>query len=297
MLPGNLTSLARVKRILGISDTSADAVLADLIFAQSRRFLQDIGRKITYQDVTETLDGSDPAFRVRRVMTPWFAGGYSGGPAGIGARGWAINLSEWPVLSVSSVTVDGGDSTGALTPIPQATNIGQPTQTDGWALKDSYRIELVGQTYAFTWGVQNVVIVYKVGFTVTDEAQTIPTAGPYTLTSVEAFYSDIGVKFADGGAALTVVTTNPAQGEYSVDSDGTYTFNSADTGKGVLISYAYIPGEVEQAVKEMVAWKYAEKDRFGQRQKSIDGGTVTFMVDDVPPYAASVIQRYARVQV
>jgi hypothetical protein len=58
-----------------------------------------------------------------------------------------------------------------------------------------------------------------------------------------------------------------------------------------------VPGEVEQAVKEMVAWKYTEKDRFGQRSKAIDAGTVTFMVDDLPPYAVGVIAQYQRVHV
>jgi hypothetical protein len=233
MLTGNLTSLARVKRLLRISDTSSDAVLADLISAQSRRFLQEIDRKITYQTVTETLDGSDMAIRMQQVLSPWLAGAFSGGPASVGSRGWAFNLKDWPVASITSVTVDGGDSTGALTPIPQATNIGQATQTDGWVLKENYRLELVGQTYAFTQGLQNIVVVYKVGHVVTDEAQTIPAnPGPYTVVPVEAFYVDIGVKYASNGTALTKVASAPAVGQYSVDSDGTYTFAAADQGSG-----------------------------------------------------------------
>lgn len=59
-----------------------------------------------------------------------------------------------------------------------------------------------------------------------------PNAGTYT--------EDLGVIDAGTGLPMKRVASAPATGEYSVTvATGVYTFASADTGKAILISYAY----------------------------------------------------------
>jgi hypothetical protein len=71
------------------------------------------------------------------------------------------------------------------------------------------------------------------------EAWAIP-ATPYeaTVTNAATFVDDAGVTYAATGLPLTLVASSPMQGQYAV-ADGVYTFSSADSGKGVLISYTY----------------------------------------------------------
>lgn len=76
-----------------------------------------------------------------------------------------------------------------------------------------------------------------------DSAGTIPTT-PFQLTMAPpnsgTFVADLGVMFAATGVQLTRVASAPAVNQYSVNvGTGVYTFNSADTGKAVLISYEY----------------------------------------------------------
>lgn len=72
------------------------------------------------------------------------------------------------------------------------------------------------------------------------EGATIPaTPGPYTVTVAHsaAFSSD--VKVMDGVTQMTKVASAPAAGQYSVAA-GVYTFNAADQGKAITITYKYL---------------------------------------------------------
>ena len=77
----------------------------------------------------------------------------------------------------------------------------------------------------------------------TTAATAIPTT-PYQITptvpSSGTWNGDCGVVNAATGEPLTLVTSGPTAGQYSV-SAGVYTFSSADNGSGisVKISYAY----------------------------------------------------------
>jgi hypothetical protein len=81
-----------------------------------------------------------------------------------------------------------------------------------------------------------------------DEAWTIP-ASPFQVTVNQAanFVNDSrgdqGVRYTSGakaGQPLTKVTSGPVAGQYSVNTaTGVYTFASADTGAGVIISYMF----------------------------------------------------------
>jgi hypothetical protein len=215
----DLTSLVNVKLWLGIanSDTSSDAILSRLISTESAAFVLAIGRNILSQAYVETIDGSDPRIRRGTGYTPWGGGVFPGG-GGYASRGWAVDLENWPVISVTSVVVNGET-------IPAGSNPGQSTQVDGWMLVDSYRIELLGATYSFSGGIQNVAISYNAG-------------------------------------------------------------------------YSAVPADIDQAICELVAYRYQERNHVGQRSKTgVAGESIVFTTDVVPPSVQAVIDSYRRVNI
>lgn len=77
----------------------------------------------------------------------------------------------------------------------------------------------------------------------TTELHIIPTVGaPHVLVdNSSSYFDDNGVTYAVSGLPLTLVATNPQQGQYAIDlSIGLYEFSPADAGKTINISYAYI---------------------------------------------------------
>ena len=73
-----------------------------------------------------------------------------------------------------------------------------------------------------------------------NEAGAVPATSPYSYSSANAasFDADLGVVYASSGLALTKVASAPAIGQYSVTA-GVYSFNSADAGRALLLSYSY----------------------------------------------------------
>jgi len=277
-MAGELTTLEKAKKHLRIEtgDTSADDALAELVTSQSRLFKSKVNRDLLYRKYVETRDGN-------------------GKPG--------IDTWQYPLQSVDSVVIDG-----STVPVAPALVAGQNVQY-GY-VRSADRIEIRrGETtdsypkFCFTRGQSNVVLTYWAGFLLVDEAATIPGTSPYQVQSQEAFVGDPGnpavpgVKFSPSGTALTKVASSPAAGQYSVDSSGLYTFHSADAGKDILLTYAYIPADIVQAVNEMIAWRYHEADRLGQRSKSISGEFVWFDNSAVPPSVEAVIDFYKRWQV
>ena len=72
------------------------------------------------------------------------------------------------------------------------------------------------------------------------EAGAVPATSPYNVSVVNAasFVDDEGVTYAATGLPLTKVVSTPSAGQYGV-ADGVYSFNAADEGKAVLITYTY----------------------------------------------------------
>ncbi len=72
------------------------------------------------------------------------------------------------------------------------------------------------------------------------EAAAVPAIAPFAVTAVNSsnFVDDEGALYAATGLPLTKVASAPSAGQYSV-SAGVFTFNAADAGKAVLISYTY----------------------------------------------------------
>lgn len=75
-----------------------------------------------------------------------------------------------------------------------------------------------------------------------DNFQAAIPGTPYQVTvtppSSGTWVTDLGVRYASTGIALTRVASAPSAGQYSVAA-GVYTFAAADTATNVLISYEY----------------------------------------------------------
>ena len=104
----------------------------------------------------------------------------------------------------------------------------------------------------------------KVELVVATSVEATTIAGTYNPINKAAYYQDLGAARVDtysvtandygspGSVTLSgtqptplvQVDGTPAAGQYSVASDGTYTFSGADAGKQVIISYSWlVPGQ------------------------------------------------------
>lgn len=256
----DLTDLATIKKYLNLTSTTSDAVLTSLVSSQSQAFYDLIGRtSLESQDYTEVRDGSGAAF---------------------------MQLLNFPVSAVGSLQIDS-------TIVPAST---------GWN-KRGYQFDSLGKLSLicgiFCVGRKNVVVVYTAGYApiaVTNELQTIPAATPYSLQAAQSNWrADVSVNFFVGGALLTPVLVAPGPGEYFV-VNGNYLFNAADAGKQVLLSYsrAGIPMDVVQAVNEMAALRYRQRDRLDTDSVTAGGTTTTYSKEDYPKDVWRVIEKYKR---
>jgi hypothetical protein len=118
----DLTTIANLKQWLKITDSTNDALLTRLVSASSEFITTWLNRDIFLQAYTGVVDGF---------------GGYK------------KVLENYPVVSVSSVTVDQA-------PIPLSINGGNGYTFNKW------RVALIG--YRFNVGVSNVVIQYTAGY-------------------------------------------------------------------------------------------------------------------------------------
>jgi hypothetical protein len=82
--------------------------------------------------------------------------------------------------------------------------------------------------------------------TVYNEAHAVPASSTYTATVTNVpVVTDLGVVDLSTGRRLTKVASSPAAGQYSlVLSTGVYTFNAAEAGKAIAISYTYAQASV-----------------------------------------------------
>lgn len=73
--------------------------------------------------------------------------------------------------------------------------------------------------------------------TALSESGTV-ASGAYTVAQHASFVADLGVVYAATGLPLVQVASAPAAGQYA-QSGGVYSFNAADNGKGVFVTYTY----------------------------------------------------------
>lgn len=264
MASRDLTTLALVKQMLSVTDTSSDINLGTLISQISSFVYNKTSRGFFLpKTVTELQDGRG---------------------------GTRLLLTNWPVQSLQSLAVDG------VTIPPTTTDTGA-----GWVLEPAtdeppglmQRLDLRG--YSFSRGTRNVRAVYTAGYQITDEsvvaAASVQVDAPYGR-----WRTDVSVLRASDRSGLVRVSSAPSSGQYSISSDGVYTFAAADYGQQMLVSYGYVPYDLEQMVTEWVVERFKYADRVGIRSKSLGGAeTVSFDNSAVPQYVAQVLQTYTRV--
>lgn len=81
---------------------------------------------------------------------------------------------------------------------------------------------------------------------------TVITFGPSVAVANAAhFDTDLGVVYAATNLPLMLVTGSPTVGQYAVTATGEYSFNTADEGLGVLVTYAYTSSTGGQTITVM----------------------------------------------
>lgn len=246
----DLATLAQTKSWLTNAPASADdALLGALITSASGAILSYLQRQPPgiVQAFTDTFDGYGECKKM---------------------------LRRWPVLSVSSLTIDNT----SVTLSAASGGGGYPSgyvlaPWDGMLPGKPQMLELRGWSYCR--GSLNVVASYKAGYQVAAEAQTVPGGGGnITVNQYNGPWSqDGGVTYATGGA-LTLVTGAPATGQYNAAA-GVYTFAAGDAGKAVLVTYSYVPSPLNQACMELVGEAYRYRPRQGQRSHTTPGPQTT----------------------
>lgn len=300
-----LTTLANVKLWLmpagGTPNTTSDALLNQLIARCSAQILAAINRPdLTQTTFTDTFDGVPPSGRMM--------------------------LQNWPVLSVSSVSVNNttippsqvrGSSgwtleswDGSLPGIPQRVGITGYGQRCG--NQPGYSPANIGiapnGTLAATFGswgsgnFQNVAITYTAGYVISGETQTIPNDSTYKVTPNQPqgiWAADSGVTFKSNGVALVPVASNPVTGQYvppqpwAASPTTSYQFAAADAGKQVVLNYSFIPYGLEQGCIEWVGERFRYKDRIGLRSQTIMGQETTSYQLGMPDVVSQFIMPYA----
>ena len=199
-----------------------------------------------------------------------------------GTGSGVLRLHDWPVLSVSAVSI--------LT-------VAVPVSSDGIAYGyqfDDRYLYLFGSI--FPQGLRNVSVSYVSGF-VTSETAFIPAAnGPYTITPSTGGYAsaDRGCVVTATGAAMTLVGSNPAAGQYAF-SDGTYTFAAADTGIQVTMTYDFVPADVEQSCIELIGTELEQRKSLGITSKTLRDESISFEKKGLPDMIAQKLWNYKMV--
>lgn len=236
-----LTDLATARDELSIkaNDTTKDIWLGRAIRQVSAAIASHTKRAFAPEVVQDTFDVDQDAYP---YQTP---GGFA-----------QLQLSRWPVLAVLSVvqTLSLGTTEGLIE--------GRDFRVDpasGQLLRLS-RWTGVGTS----WDAIPVTVQYVAGFgALVEEADAVPTASPYQITPAPPapFSCDVSVSYADG-AALERVVGSPTQGQYRVAA-GSYSFNAADAGAAVAISYAtfVVPDDLIDVALRLVTARYTSRGR------------------------------------
>lgn len=269
--PSDLVDLADLKAWLDVQSSEDDDLLGRLITQISRTILTYLDRASVLPSLhTETRDGGNET---------------------------ELMLQQWPVTSISALSIDGVAIAAASPLMPGG------ARTSGYVLEPAsmappgrmQKLALRGKLFAR--GVQNVSISYQAGYQISKESALVPLAAPYAVTAEApygAWASDGAVAYADG-TLLAPVAANPSAGQYAVAA-GTYLFAAADADKAVTLTYGYVPADLAFACMDWAAELYAYRDRIGQRSKALGGQeTLSFIVKDVPDFVASALQPYRRI--
>jgi hypothetical protein len=275
----NLTCLAHVRSWVNSQSSTDDALLNRLIAEASRTIMNYLQRADTgLTTITEIISGR-------------------------GER--RIQLRSWPVIEVSSLSINGINVPASTGPTvcgyflePDYGSVAGSPQNlgivgGGAVFGDSGGYASFGPGYGtsrgpFARGVGNIAVGYSFGYCIQNEALVVPGT-PFQSVPYAPYgpwSGDNGVPYA-GGAPLTPVTGSPSQGHYvppTLAGESPvpyYQFSAADAGASVQLNYNYVPADVEQACIEVVAERYRYRSRIGQISQSIGGQeTAAYLVKD-----------------
>lgn len=265
---------------LGLTNAGEQSTVQELVTGVSLYFLYRTGLSTlnSILPFNETYDGSGSQrlfvknYPVLKIASLFINGRQQAASTAFGVAGYVIDQDR------KSISLRGG-STGSGT---------FSTSTYG------------GWGPFFSKGIQNISVSYFAGFSLMPaEPATIPNATPWqvTVSNAVAFVLDMGVTYQQSGIALVPVASNPAQGQYSVASNGVYTFNSADQGVKILISYGYngTPEDLQVACKRLCSLIYKRKPQEDVKSKIMqEGGTLNQRDWECPPEIERTIQKYMR---
>jgi hypothetical protein len=259
MATNDLTTLADVKAWLGRTDTNSDALLAGLITRTSRQIHSWLQRPLLLpHGVSEIHPG-------RRVIV----------------------LREWPVMAVTSVTIDG-------VTLAEATDSEAGWTLEPWNGVPPGRLQAITLRHPGEAG--RIAISYTAGYGIANEPQMVSAGGATAAVPYGAWAGDGGVTYANG-APLMAVAISPATGQYALGATpGQYVFNAGDDGAAVLIGYGFVPSDLADAAIELVSERYRYAQRIGEKSHSLGGNeTVSFDTTRLTPLVTSLLGPYRNV--
>jgi hypothetical protein len=277
LLAGDLTTLATAKGY--IDPLPTDAIVQGLITRISAMIRSTLNRSYLFpRQYTRQFNGTG----TQQLVLPDY-------PV-IGSTLAALTISGCSI----SLAPQAGPTVSAFPPYGYRF---QPW--DGLPPGNPAVVELLGTSF---WsGEQNVVATYTAGYEVINEPQTIPSS-VYQVTPLMPWGSwatDAGVVYASTGEALTPVKSGPTAGEYVPPTPDIsspvpyYQFAVADANTPVLLSYGFIPADLEQVALELIAERASYRRRVGLRSQSLasqesftydDAGISKWAVDALFPY-------------
>lgn len=257
LFAGDLTTPQRVATWMSSGPVPSAPILIQLVGSMSRLINSKLNRGRVYsRTVTRIFDG---------------------------VGNMQIVLPDYPVTSITAVQVGQTLVPPSILPAPsqsqpQGTNPGYGYRFIPWNgdLPGDNTVLEFSNGY-FPTGAQNVKVTYVAGYLVANEVAFVPApTGPYTVTVLQEqgiWSRDNGVTYEDSTPLIPVKTLSAA-GQYIPPTDalpGVYTFDSADASAEVLISYSFIPADLEEATIQMVAERYGYRGRVGEIMKSLGG--------------------------
>lgn len=255
LLSGDLTTPQRAAIWMANAPTIPSPILSQLITSMTALIYSKLNRARLYsQTFTRVFDG---------------------------LGNMQIILPDWPVTSISAVQQGQALVSPSVLPTPgssqpSGTNPGYGYRYVPWTGNlpgDPTVLEFVGGYFYVK--PQNVKVTYQAGYLIENEAAVVPIT-PFQITVQQpmgVWSRDNGVTYANG-TPLVPVKTITAIGQYIPPTDATpgqYTFGAADTAADVLISYSFVPADLEEACIQMVAERYSYRSRIGEISKSLGG--------------------------
>ena len=262
----------RLHRGLQTTETSSDAVLQSMIAEASAEFIEGLNERIPmpYEDT-------------RRFGTSHL-------------YGLDLKLRD-DLLAVSSITNGNGEAVAGnlynLRPDNRYPKHTVELVSNGgtyWNL--AYREDRVA--ISGTWGyVPNYETCWKNSTSVIPEGILTDSASSVTLSTGKGALFEVGqyISVVTSSAREVMQVTAVSTDTLTLSRGELGTTAAAHTSADVIYQYRQL-ADIQQAVREMVVYKYLSKDKIGGTTRIYEGGTL--VVEDISPSVESTRKRHAR---